>query len=142
MGDSHYDNRPVVIARGKFTVAPNDGEQGPPGSGATITIYDQTLDKPAAATQVPQPPFARLKLSIFSSHDSAASGVVFAESQDDGANFDTTSTQTYLNANGLTTYYYLMRGGHPKITYQNSASVLTAWRYTLEGIVGDANPGS
>jgi hypothetical protein len=87
-------------------------------------------------------PFARYQLNVESSHDSGVNGVVFSESQDDGANFDSISTQTYSAANGLTSYDVLSRGGHPKITYTNSASVLTSWRYTLLGIIGDRNPGS
>lgn len=137
-------NRPVVIVRGKFTIQAGDGEIAPPGSAATITLWDQVLDSPITSlpgTQRKMNPFSRYVLNIFSSHDSGASGVVFSESQDDGTNYDTISSQTYLNANGLTSYDVLSRGGHPKITYTNSASVLTAWRFTLLGILGDRNPG-
>jgi hypothetical protein len=45
-----------------------------------------------------------------SSHDSGANGVVFTESQDDGTNFDTISSQTYSAANGLVTFDFLSSG--------------------------------
>lgn len=133
-------NRPVTIARGKLVILPGDGEIAAPGSGATITLYDQILDYPIAhvalsGVQIPQCPFSRLQLTVLSSADSAANGIVFAESQDDGVNFDTASTQTYLTASGLMTFDYACRGGHPRITYQNSAAVLTSWRFTLTGIL-------
>lgn len=134
-------NRPVTIRRGKLTVPAGDPEQAAPTSGQTITLYDQTLDSTnAPGNQKVLPPWSRIRLTLFSSHDSGANGVVYAESQD-GTNFDTLSTFTYLNANGSSTYDFLYRGGHPKITYTNSANTLTSWRYTLEGIIGDRNPG-
>lgn len=137
-------NRPVVIARGKLTINPGDGEVAAPGSGSTITLWDQLLDSPVTSlpgVQHSMHPFSRYQLNILSSADSGASGLVFAESQDDGVNYDTISAQTYATANGLTSYDVLARGGHPKITYTNSASVLTSWRFTLIGIIGDRNPG-
>lgn len=140
MAVTRTDNR-IVIRRGILAPAAGEPEQAAPGSGATITIYDQTADHNGVGNQKPVCPFERLQFTVFSSADSAANGVVFAESED-GTNFDTVSTQTYLTANGLTTFDYLCRGGHPKITYQNSASVLTSWRYTLTGIIGDRNPGA
>jgi hypothetical protein len=134
-------NRPIIIRRGKLAPVNGEGEQGPPASGATITIYDQTLDRPTGLTDLVPAPAARYQFSVMSSNDSAASGVVFAETHD-GTNFDTVSSQTYSAANGLTTYEYLSRGGLLKITYQNSANTLTSWRYTLSMILGDRNPGS
>lgn len=134
-------NREVIIRRGRFTVPAGDPEQGPPGSGATITIFDSTANTNGVGRQIVGVPFSRLQFNIYSSHDSAASGVVFQASFDGGVTFRTQSTQTYLNANAQTTYDYLMKADHAKITYQNSASVLTAWEYTLVGILGDRNIG-
>lgn len=136
-------NRPVVIAKGKLTVPAGSGEIGPPGSGATITIYNSILDWNGVGTQPSGVPFSRLVLTLLSSADSAANGVVFAESMD-GVNIDTASTQTYLTANGLTTWDFLMRspgGSNVKITYANSAAVLTSWRFVLSGILGDRSIG-
>lgn len=136
-------NRPVTIARGILSPAAGGPEQSPPGNGATITIYDSTSDKPAGlANKTPQP-FGRLVLRIFSSHDSAASGVVFNVSQDGGAHWRQQSAQSYTNASGETTFDLLASGAADvQITYQNSANALTAWEMTLIGIIGDRNPGS
>lgn len=79
-------------------------------------------------------PFERIQVNIFSSHDSGASGVVFSSSFDRGTNFRTQSTATYLNANGATSYDYLMKGGHVKVAYTNSANALTAWEMEVWGI--------
>lgn len=140
MSISRVDSR-MVIHRGILAPAAGEPEQAAPGSGATVTIYDQTADHNGVGNQKPACPFERLQFTVMSSADSAASGVVFAESED-GTNFDTVSSQSYTAASGLTTFDFLCRGGHPKITYQNSASVLTSWRYTLTGIMGDRNPGA
>ncbi len=130
----------ILIRTGKLAPAAGEPEQAAPGSGATITIYDQTADHNGVGNQKPACPFDRITFTLMSSHDSGASGVVFSESED-GTNFDTVSSQTYTASNGLTTFDFLCRGGHPKIAYTNSANVLTSWRYTLTGILGDRNPG-
>jgi hypothetical protein len=136
-------NRTVVIKRGKLSPNANDGEQAAPGSGATITIYDSTANwNNIGNSRSPGVPFSRLQLNIYSSHDSAANGVVFQSAFGDGTNFRNQSTQTYTNASGPTTYDYLQKGDQTKITYQNSANTLSAWEYTLLGIIGDRNPGS
>lgn len=138
----YMTNRPVTIRVGKLTVAAGGPEQAPPGSGATITIYESVLDWNGRGDQAPGLPFSRLVFTMISSHDSAANGVVFADALD-GVNYSTVSSQTYLTANGETTYDFLVRSGsNVKITYQNSANVLTTWRYRLLGILGDRNPGA
>jgi hypothetical protein len=85
-------------------------------------------------------PFERITVNIYSSHDSGASGVVFSSSFDRGTNFRTQSSQTYLNANGATTYDYLLKGGHVKVAYTNSANALTAWEMEVYGVY-HRNPG-
>lgn len=128
----------VILQRGNLTGT--GGAQAAPGSGATITIFDSTTSAmyKAWADKVP---FNRITVNIYSSHDSGASGVVFSSSFDRGTNFRTQSTQTYLNADGPTTYDYLMKGGHLKVAYTNSANALTAWEMEVVGIY-DRNPGS
>jgi hypothetical protein len=116
----------------------NSGTDAPPGSGATITIYDSSVAPPTHKSGVP---FNRLQLNVYSSHDSAANGVAFLSSFDNGSNFRTQSTNTYLNSDGATSYDYLQRGRHTRITYENSANVLTAWEMELWGVY-DRNPGS
>lgn len=133
---SSYEER-VIIRRGNLTGT--DGCQAAPGSGATITIID-TSDSGHSAWR-DKVPFERIEFNMYSSHDSGASGVVFSSSFDRGANFDTQDTDTYLNADGPTTFDYLMKGGHVKIAYTNSANVLTAWRYEVVGVY-DRNPGA
>ena len=129
--------RRFLIKRGNLTGT--TGAQAAPGNGATITIFDSPVD----ATQwAPDGiPFDRLQLNIYSSHDSGASGVVFSSSFDRGTNYRTQSTNTYTNAGGATSYDYLMKGGHVKIAYTNSANALTAWEMELIGCY-DRNPGS
>lgn len=134
--------RRFLICRGFLL---GTGFEAPPASGATKTILDTTLTTngqwPAFLGSIDGVQFDRLQLNIYSSHDSGASGVVFSSSFDRGTNFRTQSTATYLNADGATTYDYLMRGGHVKIAYTNSANTLTAWEMELFGIY-DRHPGS
>lgn len=127
----------VLLRRGNLTGTA--GAQAAPGSGATITLFDSSTVDPAW-----DPiglPFERLQVNIFSSHDSGANGVAFTSSFDRGTNFRSQSTNTYLNANGATTYDYLLKGGHVKAAYTNSANVLTSWEMEVWG-VRDRNPGS
>lgn len=135
-------NRPVTIRCGKLTVPAGNPEQGPPGSGGVITIYDSALDWNGQQPQATGLPFTRVVLTLFSSHDSAASGLVFANKLD-GVIADTVVSYTYSAAGGEFTYDYLIRSGsNVLITYTNSANVLTAWRYRLIGVIGDRNPGA
>ena len=128
----------VIIARGNLTGT--GGAQAAPGNGATITILDTTTGNSWGAS-VDRVPFNRIQVNIFSSHDSGASGVVFSSSFDRGSNFRTQATYTYTNAAGATTYDYLMKGGHVKIQYTNSANALTSWEMEVVGLY-DRNPGS
>lgn len=128
--------RRFLIQRGNLTGT--GGAQAAPGNGATITIFDSPVSATWAVTGIP---FDRLQLNIFSSHDSGASGLVFSSSFDRGSNYRTQSSNTYTNAGGAATYDYLMKGGHVKIVYTNSANALTAWEMELFGIY-DRNPGA
>jgi hypothetical protein len=138
-------NRPVIIAKGKFVPTGNEtsGAIGPPGSGSTITLYDSTKDFAAMNIPAAGVPFSRFVFTLNSSADSGASGVVFSEALD-GVNFDSTDTKSYTTASGLTAFDFLVRspGASVKLTYQNSAAVLTVWRFVLTGILGDRNPGA
>lgn len=127
----------VLLARGALTAS--SGIQAAPGSGATITLLD-TTSATGMTANLDCTKFNRIQVNLYSSHDSGASGVVFSSSFDKGANFRTQSAQTYLNANGATTYDYLMKGGNLKVAYTNSANVLTAWELEIVGVY-DRNPG-
>ncbi len=134
---SSYEER-VIIARGNLTGT--GGAQAAPGSGATITILD-TSDAGHTAWK-DKVPFERIELNVYSSHDSGASGVVFSSSFDRGANFRSQSATTYTQAtDGARTWDYLMKGGHVKIQWTNSANVLTAWEMEVVGVY-DRNPGA
>lgn len=134
-----YGEERVLITRGALLGTNGTGTQAPPGSGATITIFDSTVSPTVYKAGVP---FQRLQLNIYSSHDSGASGVVFSSSFDSGTNFRTQSSTTYVNAtDGARTWDYLMKGSHVKIAYTNSANALTAWEMELYGCY-DRNPGS
>lgn len=136
-------SRPITIARGVLSPAAGGPEQSPPASGATITIYDSTKDTPTGLSSPVPLPFSRLVLNIYSSNDSAASGVVFNVSSDGGAHWRQKSAQTYSAASGLATYDVGTSGVNAiQIQYTNSANTLTAWEMSLEGVIGDRNPGS
>lgn len=141
-------NRPIWIARGVLNPTAGSGEQSPPGNAATITIYDSTGGSttgrdPNGAQFFTPVPWSRLVLSIKSSADSGASGVLFEGSEDAGLNWDAMQAgQTYLTANGLTQYDVLVTSPQVRIKYTNSAAVLTTWRMSLEGILGDRSKGT
>jgi hypothetical protein len=127
----------ATLARG-FLLGTSAGVNAPPGSGATVTLFDSSVS--TLSSWLDGLPFSRVILNVYSSHDSGASGVVFSSSFDRGTNFRAQASYTYLNANGPTSYDYLMKGGHVKVQYTNSASVLTAWEMELVGVY-DRNPG-
>jgi|SRR5215831_6130677 len=131
-------NRPIIIRRGIMNPASGAPEQAQPGNGSTITIFDSTANHNGVGNQIQGLPFSRLVLAIFSSHDSAATGLVVTESGD-GVNFHAAPTypQTYTAASGDTIYDIAVLRPHYKITYQNSANNLTSWDMSLTGVYGD-----
>lgn len=134
-----YTDKEFVIRRGIMNPASGAPEQAQPGSAATITIWDSSLNA-NALSQKTGVPFSRVVLAIFASHDSAALGVKFYLSQD-GTNFNLDEDEAYVATDGETTYDWLMRAPHGRITYENSASTLTSWQTSLKAIIGDRDPG-
>lgn len=135
-------NRPVQIARGVLSPAAGSGEQSPPGSGATITIYDSTANTNNLQFN-PHVPWSRIVLAVNSSHDGAANGVIFEGSEDNGANWDDmVAKQSYATASGLVSYDALVTAPQVRVRYINSANVLTRWRMSLMGITGDRSKGT
>lgn len=142
-------NPPIWLARGALAadIPAGSGVTAPPGSGATITIYDSTGG--AAANRAvnglqfsPPVPWARLVLHIDSSADSAASGVIIEGSTNGGTTWTAMyAAQTYLTANGPTDYDILVTMPQVRLRYTNSASVLTRWNMSLEGVIGDRSKG-
>lgn len=134
-----YTDREFVIKRGIMNPATGAPEQAQPGNAATITIWDSSLNA-NALSQKTGVPFSRVVLAIISSANSASGGVKFYLSQD-GTNFNLDEDEDYLTADGVTTYDWLMRAPHGKITYENSAAALTVWQMSLKAIIGDRDPG-
>jgi hypothetical protein len=137
----------VLLRRGKFAPSGNETTIPVPASGATVTLFDSTTNG-NGIQPIRGLPFERLQVNIYSSHDSAANGVVFSSDFDGGnaaapasTNWRQQSTQSFTNATAPTTYDYLVRGGHAKVTYANSANTLTAWEIEVWGVY-DRNPGS
>ena len=131
------ENRPVQIARGTFAPLANSGEQSPPGSGATITIYDSTAGQNGLQGN-PLIPFTRLVLTVKSSADGGASGVTCEGSNDNGLHWETMVTAgSYLTASGLMTFDFAVNMPQARIKYVNSAAVLTTWEMSLQGVIGD-----
>jgi hypothetical protein len=140
-------NRRTVLARGKFAPTGNETTIPVPGSGATVTLFDSTLNG-NGLPPIPGLPFDRIQVNLYSSADSAANGVVFSSAFDganaaspSATNWRQQSTQSFTNASGPASWDYLMKGSHAKITYQNSANVLTAWEVEVVGIF-DRDPGT
>ena len=121
------DARPIVLARGVFSPAAGSGEQGPPGSGATVTLIDTTANGGSWGR------IKRIRFSIFSSHVSAANGVTIDGTDDRGTNWDNIAQST-LAATTPTIITQNMNA-YPdfRVRYVNSANNLTAWRFAIIG---------
>lgn len=135
-------NRPIQIARGVLSPAAGSGEQSPPGSGATIIIFDSTANANGKQFNTGIP-FSRLALTIVSSADSAANGVIVEGSEDNGATWDAMATASqYLTASGLVAFDIFVTAPQVRIRYINSAAVLTTWKMSLVGVIGDRAKGT
>ena len=119
----------VLLRRGVFSPAAGSGEQSPPASGATITIWESAANTNSAYSGTR---WKRLILNIYSSHDSAANGVEFEESADN-TNWRDLTTYTYANSDGLTKYSIAVSAPFIRVKYTNSANTLTAWEMSLLG---------
>jgi hypothetical protein len=127
----------VVLATRNLAGDASAGIEAAPGSGATVTLYDSgaTDDpkiKPLGAV------WKHVCLTIVSSHDSAANGLVLEEHRGDAAGtWDATSfAETYAAANGLWKYYIDPGARRWRLRYTNSANTLTAFR---SEVLGDAD---
>lgn len=121
----------VTLTRGILTVPAGSGEQAAPGNAATITIIDTTLG-PAGGEVTRASRFARMVLSIYTSHISAVNGLKIYFSQD-GTNWRLYDQQT-VAATTESVYDIPVMSRHIKITYENSANALTAWEMCLLGV--------
>lgn len=103
---------------------------GPPGSGATVVLW-------SSAGNGRNSHGARYKMlvaNIITSHDSAANGLTFEESNDGGTTWDVIGTGDTVTAlGGYTKTYKKVSAPEVRVRYANSANVLTTWRGTIMG---------
>jgi hypothetical protein len=95
-----------------------------PGSGSTITLWDSNAD---GRMKSQGPRYKRVIVNVYSSHASAASGLSFQESADDGTNWDELVAYT-VSATTYTKSVVAMSSQRIRVRYTNSANVLTAFR--------------
>lgn len=93
------------------------GRVAPPGSAATISIFE--------GPATPGYPF--MYLAVTSSHDSAPNGVTAEGSWDSGATWRTTAIDQYVAADGFTLFQAPVVAPLMRWRYANSANVLTIW---------------
>lgn len=97
-----------------------------PGNGATITLHETNQESIADVN------YEWIVLAIIASHDSAANGVKLLVSFDGGVTYDLVAQTAFTVAGGLLKFKkHLIQGGRMKLTYANSANVLTAFRGTV-----------
>lgn len=121
LGYTHLATMALTVAAG--------GDQAAPASGATVTLYDSG-DTTAALNRGDR--WKRLIVSIISSHDSAASGLKFEESNDGGTNWDVVYEVT-VSGSTYTKNYVAMSGKRVRVRYVNSANTLTTFRGCILG---------
>jgi len=121
-----------VLAKMALSPASGSSTVGPPGSSATITLFDSTTAG-ALAARSRGLVFEKVILNLLSSHASATDGVIFEVSTDRGANWE--SLITYTNTPGGTLFqrHVVIGASDFRIRYTNSANALTAWRGSLIG---------
>jgi len=105
------------------------GKVAAPGSGATITLWSSIGNNPAAGKGSR---YKMLVMNIYSSHASAASGLVISESSDKGVTWDSLATAS-VSATTYTKTYTKVSAPDVKVEYTNSANVLTTWRGSVLG---------
>ena len=107
-----------------------NGVSTTPGSGDTVVLYQSNLPSARGAGAR----FKMLILNVTSSADSAASGVIFEESDDGGVTWDTLPTTfTYTTISGRVKTYAKVSAPELRVRYANSGAALTTWRFSLLG---------
>lgn len=125
---------PGYVCVGKTGNSINAAGATQPASGATATLWDSTKRDGVNATSDNRGLYAKaLIINIESSHDSAANGLVIAESDDGGANWSTVYSRTYTQAvdGRLKVIYKLVGAPEIWVTYENSANTLTTFRWSV-----------
>jgi hypothetical protein len=110
-----------------------------PGSGATITIWDSGDNLSGNAARHPTwTRWERFPISLITSH---AGTILVEATADDGTNWDSLYSIAVPGSTTVTFQRDIYPGAYyprGRIRYTNSASVLTAWRGTLAGIINRA----
>lgn len=116
-----------------YVLLGKSGNVTAPAAEATVTLYSSTANVGAVGRGQR---FKALHLNIYSSHASGASGVVFSESNDGGTNFEV-KNRRFLPAAVYRRFTFRPKSPEWKIAFTNSASTLTAFRWSLMGDEGD-----
>src|SRR5690348_10468271 len=98
-----------------------------PGSGATITLWSSVGTAGTAGSR-----YKKIIVNIYSSAASGTNGLVIAESNDGGTNFRTVTAVT-VAATTYTKTYVTVSAPIIKVSYTNSANVLTTWEMSVLG---------
>lgn len=124
------DNRQQVLAKWTTAGTAVQGFIAAPGSGATITLYDSGADGSTSTNAGAR--FKRLIVNVISSAASAASGLQFDESHDNGTNWDNLVSYS-VSATTYTKSIVSVSAPRVRVRYVNSAAVLTTWRGAVIG---------
>jgi hypothetical protein len=120
---------PGYILVGKTGTPINTSGALQPGSGGVATLYNSTLLSLGYIGRQAK----ALVINVRSSHDSAVDGLAISESDDSGTNWETVYTRTYTQAvdGRLKVIYKLVGAPDVRVTFTNSANVLTTWRWSV-----------
>lgn len=124
MGDDGY----TLLRKGVTTVTAGTGEMTKPASGETITLWDSGSNNPGANRGNR---YKRLGVFIYSSHASAASGLVFQRTND-GTNWRDIVAYS-VAATAETENWVAVGATRVRVTYANSANTLTTWEMEVLG---------
>jgi hypothetical protein len=126
----------IYLRRGVLTADLNNPQLAiPPTSGQTITLWSsEGTVGPVQANADRGARWKRIWVNIYSSHASAADGLSFEETNDDGVNWDVNVSYT-IAATTYTKVSVAVSAGGLRIRYTNSANTLSAWRF---GVLGDS----
>ena len=129
--------------------APRIGVPDAPASGATIDLFNSVTA--FGAKQMRALDIRRIIVAFLQvSHASAANGLKSYASTDGGTNWDTVdfdgTMPKAIDASSTSTDviedFKVSQYDDFKLTYENSANTLTAWRVGITLQVGDVNPGT
>jgi hypothetical protein len=113
-----------------FVVLSKTNNVTAPASGATATLFTTVPTGQTAAGRGAR--YKKLIINVESSADSAANGLVVAESDDGGTTWKTVYEATYT-ASGGRLKVVINEIGAPelRVTFANSAATLTTWRFSV-----------